>query len=206
VDIEGPQTLSGEIKSIYSGEDDLISARALYNNKYVEFVPSAKLLIPVNQMLDLIDSSEGLLNRTLQLPCEAKFTDKQDEVDPENGVYLQDRYFVDTLRTIKLSYFFSYIAVGAKIFIENGNKFTKIPKCVIQETQELKSNSDPIPIWQEECLTYIGEDDTSYREGTKASVLYKSFWFEHTYKKKTMNTTAFGRKLTEGEYGFTNNK
>jgi phage/plasmid-associated DNA primase len=157
-------------------------------------------------MLDLIGSSEGLLNRTLQLPCEAKFTDKLEEVDIDKDHYLQDKDFVKTLRTIKLSHFFSYIAIGAKRFIVNGHKFSKIPECVKQETEELKRNSDPIPELQEDCLEYYGEDDTSYREGTKSSILYKSFWYEYTHKKKAMSNIMFGKMLTNGEYGFTNNK
>jgi len=172
--------LAESVVSQLTGQD-MVSARGLYQNNSLEFLPSFTLWLAANNKPRVSDNNSPVWRRILQLPFE--------EVIPESE---RDLKIKRELRTPDISgpAVLSWMVNGCLAYQEKG---LQVPEAVREKTEEYRQESDPLKDFIDECCV-IG-DNQMVAKGT----LYEKYcqWHEESgeSKKTKMSKKGLGMHL-----------
>ena len=162
-----------------SGQDS-VTARFLHC-EFFTFDPVAKFLLAVNHRPRVQDDSYGFWRRVRLIPFNREFKGKADDKQ------LGEKLIVES------SGILNWLIAGCLSWQEQGLEPT--PDCVLQATEEYRSESDPLSQFTlDVCVLHP-------QAQVKASEFYKSYitWAEEQglQKREIMTNTVFGRRMTQ---------
>jgi len=173
---EGTRLNEARIKAL-SGQDS-ITARFLHC-EFFTFEPVAKFLLAVNHRPRVQDDSYGFWRRVRLIPFNREFKGEAD--DKQLGEKL----------AVESSGILNWLIEGCLTWQKQGLEPT--PNCVLQATEEYRSESDPLSQF------VLDELVIQPQAQVKASLLYKSYitWAEDQglQKREIITNTAFGRRI-----------
>jgi putative DNA primase/helicase len=160
---------------------DMVSARGLYQNNSVEFLPSFTLWLAANNRPRVSDNNSPVWRRILQLPFE--------QVISENE---RDLKIKRVLRNPEVSgpAVLNWMVKGCLAYQEKG---LQVPGTVREKTEEYRQESDPLKDFVDECCV-IGENQMVAK-----GALYEKYcqWHEASgeSKKTKMSKKSLGTHL-----------
>jgi len=172
--------LAESIVSQLTGQD-MVSARGLYQNNSLEFLPSFTLWLAANNKPRVSDNNSPVWRRILQLPFE--------EVIPEDE---RDLNIKRILRNPEVSgpAVLNWMVKGCSKYQKKG---LQIPDAVKEKTEEYRQESDPLRDFIDECC--VIDENKMVAKG----LLYEKYCQWHgesgESKKTKMSKNSFGRHL-----------
>jgi putative DNA primase/helicase len=175
--------------------NDTYTVRTLHREP-VEVQTTHKYVIDTNYPPIIDGSDDALEKRLIVIHCRAKFTKNPAEVNPENGVYLRVRRFLDAFKKEgKMPGLLKFLVEGAMAYYANirtnqQDRFL-IPESIRRGQEKYISSNDSV-------ASFLSKK-TQTAEGAliKAGELYDAYkaWFEDSGKGALLAKPVFGREL-----------
>jgi len=167
----------GEMKELTG--NDTIQARSLYKEPF-EFTPQFKLILMCNELPKIPSNDDGTWRRLQALPFVSRFVADEDDVNPEEHRYLQDKQLKRKLNKWVLPMF----CMLFQEWREYDNHGISIPDIVRERTTEYRNENDIVGQWvAERCVeaeNIIASDQVSEFAPTEYEDLHSPFkeWCE----------------------------
>jgi putative DNA primase/helicase len=166
---EGSKKLSpAKVKSFTSGTDK-IGGRALHEKDAIYFDPTHTLVMHGNEVPKVMGHQGPFYERLRLIPFRARFVRNQDEVDPDNHVFLQKpRAEMERLLREHDKEMLSFLVRCARKALAAGDMPTP-PDAVLNETRSFRDEEDMVGRYLRQCTEAIPD---SFEQ---AKDLYRSF-------------------------------
>ena len=187
---DGCEMKEDVIKSITG--NDLIIAKPLYRDPF-SFIPIIKMWILSNKTIMFDSCSEPMIRRTNIIKFNSTLPESPNLLK-KKGFYKKDNKIIDNLMNKYRDEFFTFVAMGANAYYENGRAITKAKSLMTEEEQYLECIDPLREFINEKCVV---------REGASVPrvLLFEMFieWCKEK-DKKMMKREDFYKRLTLLKY------
>ena len=187
----------GEMKELTGG--DTIQARKLYGDVF-EFKPQFELVLMCNEKPTIDDKTNGAWRRVQVYPFISHFTDDKNKHNLEKHIYPKDNKLQLKIKEYWPMIFMSML-LKEWVRLSKLEFPSKIPQCILLETENYQNDSDIIGRWMKEELVEC--DNT-----TDLNELYESGneWYENMFGNGRFDKNDIRKKLIDwqksSKYGY----